>query len=1016
MAELKDREKNPAQKDYEHKVETHPENGADASLSNDEASRFNDIVDNYDKTAAEPEVPQAEQGVAEQSPGFRYSRGDGKSTSTSGGEGGEERSGFGGFLDRAKKNKKVIGGVGGGIAVALIGAFIALIPAKLETIVKNITSQAAAVPEHVIENRLQYLTAYYLANKMGAQFLDKESKDIAKGNNVAAILFLNWRASKYENMLGLKIESIDRDGTGRATKWRLTARDGSTIELDGDTNDIFKDIEGNRQMRKYLQREIKSATKWRNVYKRYAMRKVLMNKYGVRSWRGPEKVEDALDRYSEKKKEAKRKIQKKMVRITIGRIKPHYGNYLSCLIEGGESCERLRDPNYSTDVEPAPPDLPDPPTDEELEQQARDELGPDASDEDVQARVDELRADYDATSGALNGSANADLDDVADDLIDGDSGDTGAQASKLLTKEIIKKIAIGGAAGLGIIEMMSNLVDGVNEGRVNQINYAMNSEAYASYSAEWLSTADKFKAGDLDVANMGAMMEMLNRIEDSPLEQHELGSLRGSNTPVYRDCNGDGTKEKLPEGDYVCDEKKVGRDITKIITQDPYKKYWDGISKVNDYYKSSVGAVVDFFSDVVGGITDALGVGKLTEWLLDITGLGDLVGDLINWVMGLLFVPAVNGLEAAGDAYDAISAGLRVAYNGLFEAGTDKEGKASGGGGRHLTDQEVSVLRQNIYQQQHEEFMQQSFYARVFNPNLQGSLVEGLILRAPTDIAGVLGSPIASMASIMTPRAMAATAKTVNPFGVMMAGYSDNDGYVTADPDKYTPEFCEQSKKARDDSYTRDAIPGNDTDKDTPVPVPTKSDPCALEKLVVGVGGAMFTDGPSEDYALGGELGNQAQTGNEGDPAAAGAFQWPIASSTLSGVTIRNCWRSSSTGRGHTGIDIGVPTGTPIKAANSGKVVMAGPGGDAGNVIMIKHSDGHWSNYQHLSKVGVKKGDNVVVGDVIGESGNTGYSFGPHLHFSITTAETLSSRSNTAGSIDPLPLMPKTGGPKIGCS
>ena len=1011
--ELKDRQNNPGQQDYERKVANHPENGKDASLTDDEASRFKDIVDNYDKTAAEPTVPKGEQDVAARSPGFRYSRGDGKKSSSSSSD--EERSGLGGALDRFKKNKKALGGLGLGIAAVLIAAFIALIPAKLETIIKNITNQAAAVPEHIIENRLQYLTAYYLANKMGASFLDGESKDIAKGNNVAAILFLNWRAAKYENMLGLKIESTDRDGRGRATKWRLTARDESTLDLDGDTNKIYKEIQGNRQMREYLNREIKNSTKWRNVYKRYAMRKVLMNKFGVRGWRGPAKVEDALDKYAEKKKAAKRKIQKKLVQVTIGRIKPHYGNYLTCLIEGGAECKKLRDPNYSTDVEPSTTDR-EPPSDEDLKQQAKDELGPDATDEDIQARADELRADYDATSGALDGSSNADIDSVADDIINGDgNGETGGKLSKLFTKEVIKKIAISGAAGLGIIEMMSNLVDGVNEGRVNQINYAMNSEAYAGYAAEWLSTEDKFKAGDLDVANMGAMMETLNRIEDSPLEQQELGSLRGTNSPVYRDCNDDGTKEKLPEGQYVCEDKLVGRDITKIITQDPYKKYWDGISKVNDYYKSSVGKVVDFFSDIVGGITDALGIGKLTEWLVDVTGLGDLVGSLINWIMGLLFVPAVNGLEAAGDAYDAISAGLRVSYNGLFEAGTDAEGKASGGGGRYLSNKEVAVLQQTIYQQQHEEFMSNSFYARVFNPNLQGSLMEGLILRAPTNIAGILGSPLASISSIMTPRAMAASSTVVNPFSVMSAGYSDNDGYIDADPDKFTPEFCEKSKKEREDSYTRDAIPGNDTDKDTPIPVPTKSDSCALEKMVVGVGGAMFTDDDNDDYKLGGELGNQAQTGNEGDPAAAGAFQWPLAANVLSGVTITNCWRSSSSGSGHTGLDFPIAVGTPVHAANSGKVVQAGPGGDAGNYVMIKHSDGHWTNYQHLSKINVKKGDNVVAGDVIGNSGNTGNSTGAHLHFSITTAETLSSRSNTAGSINPLPLMPKTGGPKIGC-
>jgi len=56
---------------------------------------------------------------------------------------------------------------------------------------------------------------------------------------------------------------------------------------------------------------------------------------------------------------------------------------------------------------------------------------------------------------------------------------------------------------------------------------------------------------------------------------------------------------------------------------------------------------------------------------------------------------------------------------------------------------------------------------------------------------------------------------------------------------------------------------------------------------------------------------------------------------------------------------------------------------DAGNFILIKHKNDEFSHYAHLSKIAVKIGQKIKKGDLIGYSGNTGFSFGPHLHFSV---------------------------------
>lgn len=85
---------------------------------------------------------------------------------------------------------------------------------------------------------------------------------------------------------------------------------------------------------------------------------------------------------------------------------------------------------------------------------------------------------------------------------------------------------------------------------------------------------------------------------------------------------------------------------------------------------------------------------------------------------------------------------------------------------------------------------------------------------------------------------------------------------------------------------------------------------------------------------------------------------------------------------GHTGIDYALPEGTPVLASESGTVILAGwYTGGWGYSVIIRHPDGNSTVYAHLSTVGVACGQIVQQGDVIGMSGSTGNSTGPHLHF-----------------------------------
>jgi len=85
----------------------------------------------------------------------------------------------------------------------------------------------------------------------------------------------------------------------------------------------------------------------------------------------------------------------------------------------------------------------------------------------------------------------------------------------------------------------------------------------------------------------------------------------------------------------------------------------------------------------------------------------------------------------------------------------------------------------------------------------------------------------------------------------------------------------------------------------------------------------------------------------------------------------------------HTGIDMAVPAGTPIKASMSGKVIAVGFTNIYGNYVIINHGNGYQTLYAHMSKVLAHTGQEVSQGTRIGLVGSTGYSTGPHLHFTV---------------------------------
>ncbi|MEU9157068.1 M23 family metallopeptidase [Streptomyces sp. NPDC048417] len=145
----------------------------------------------------------------------------------------------------------------------------------------------------------------------------------------------------------------------------------------------------------------------------------------------------------------------------------------------------------------------------------------------------------------------------------------------------------------------------------------------------------------------------------------------------------------------------------------------------------------------------------------------------------------------------------------------------------------------------------------------------------------------------------------------------------------------------------------------------------------------------------------EVRAAREAERKRLNAFVAPISDSYVSTgyKTGGSLWSSGA----HTGIDFHAATGTVVHAVGTGTVVSTGWGGSYGNQIVIKMADGMYTQYGHLSSIGVSVGQKVTPGQQIGLSGATGNVTGPHLHFEARTTPEYGS------DVDPVAYLRKHG-------
>lgn len=798
------------------------------------------LEDNYNQ----PAIADADRNTAgirerEQTPSFI------DKTTVGGGK--AKGKGLGRF---SRKKKTLIGvGIGGGAGI-VIAIIMMLLPLKLEMFVQNITKHAMAVPGYAVEQRTEYLVTRAIAARMlSMAYGDTEGSLVfCKGGGIACSLYKTYTTKFIENKFDLKmtkdghkitIEPRGREGLGGdAHRWKISVDMTGVNSGNIETRLISK----NSEMRAFLKDHVKTKIPDRSVngsIKRFIARKVLMRKYGVTMWRGLEKTKANIT-------ELKTSVRASIIKNVYGRLSSRLAIAMGCI---------------------SSPDL-------------------------CAKTIDKIQPDNEALAKLIG---NTDLASAAEKATGEDIAKVVMEAVSKTSTAAMAKIGTKAIPILGqvwLIDSIIKAVDAVNSGAVDKVVNNIVSSTYIAYAygdgAGIVTNSEKLKAGDLDMDTLGVLSGMFDGAEASPLMATENGISNASMASLFGGtayaagendsqitCSGSfGTKTTIQSGQLICDNQKINRQVTTALHDTPgLAQVMDVIGGISGVWKATIGQVFTVLDNVLGGIT-SFAIDMIPQGIKD--ALSQLVAgpmqDTMKWLMDVLFMPPNVGMDASGvDNYVGLSGGIRVESNELMENGVDESGNPLGGGGQYLSPQQVA----DIYSAQDAVQPKPSYLASLFSPSVEGSLTQQFALLAPSSGIGLVGSLLNIPATLMSgfnTKSFAASkvSSTVvnNPFNQVLYGYSVGDPALSADPNNYTPETCKKLADDRADLNNMQQVSG------VAYKVITKTDPCALEKTVVG---ALLADaGVTDDqYSLKDPMqpdaaqtpASNGNTSNTGQPA-----------------------------------------------------------------------------------------------------------------------------------------------------
>lgn len=758
----------------------------------------------------------------------------------------------GGRFRSAVRGKKALAAAGiGGSLGAILLMFSALLPLKFEALIGNALKAAETIPAYAIQERSEYLVTRVLATRMLQISYGLDDSDIepvfCKTRGAIGCSLLATYTSKYiSESMGLdmikvgdnKVKvSINAKGRqylgGYAKSWE--------IELTRDWGDsgvlkTVKTIESRKEMRAYLKTRVNK--QYKNTLTRYVARRILMMKYGVKSWRAFEKTQEKIDN---KVADVKTQFKVGIYKNTIGKISPRFAAYIACLQGGTMSCEETLK-TLSDGLNP-PGDEPTQNSDET-----------DTEFKKKHDAWDKNKKQYDALAKI---GAN-----IRGEIPETPAGNALTSSLKKVFSTKMLATASGVLSAVMITDLVLTAANSVDKGALDQVGFDMASQAYTGFAfgddTGIVTNWEKTKVGDAE-GDVGAeVMNELSTLVDcdgSTLCAYENGyagtvatasltTTAGATAVSYsRECEtSEGTKTvTLAPGELVCPERKLYRNYAGLFVDNPA---FQSLVPIAEAWTASGHKIIEWVGDTVSAATS-----WITEPLMEhiFKPLGDVImkqaEPLIAWFMDSVFNPPSVGYDTTpANNYDAMSGALHIEQWELMKNGVE-DGQVLGGGGQYLSEKEAQEVLAYQKQEEQEEFNNQSLFARLFDTSLKGSLAQQLVLQMPdssTELALLPSKALASLTNLSTATAASNATTNASPFGLPLYGYKISNSVIRADPDLYTDEYCSASAEARENTKAKK---GTST-----VEVYTQTDPCALEKLVVG--SLITAANPTDKYAF----------------------------------------------------------------------------------------------------------------------------------------------------------------------
>lgn len=806
-----------------------------------------------------------------------------------------------GDKQRPKINRKRIasgGAAAGLLAGGMFGLMTVMPNLRLESYMSRINKKAFGIAENAVEARAGHLFRMYLSKKL-LSFDDKCGNVVSskcRGNfsksGIASSLFEGWSEKNFEgrlfNKLGYKIEYNKKGGD--SPFYRLIPIDGKEggknpidLTLTKLSDPDFLNNAGGNELGKEFRKLLKQESKMLSVMDRISIRRGLKKKYDIDTWCFL--ACDKKDNLKKKKVNAKTRFQKAMIKHIVYKFSGKYGIYFDCLTKTSGGTCTYADLNKKgiTKVEKE--------TVEELLEKA-DKFAGEAGDTLSQRLAKQITSK------------------IAEKLF-GESAGKAASSAVPVVGQVY--------AALSAVDLADQLYAKLERNELSQMAADLNASQYAQYYTSMRSANDELKSHNLTLEEAGAMMEPFMGAEESlvyqannPVQNNILTHILGGSkayaaTAISSEPYKCADDKPIPEGNLVCEEKKVARKyFIDRWTDNPifsgtmdallfnYRAGQGADCKVTCprwYVHGSLSAINWGIDKASGALLDgALALAGKTPGVNSlITFIQGKMMELMNFIFKLIFPMVISLDSPARELLDGLFAGADVVASEFAKGGYDDSGESYGLGGKALTSTETAAILKEQAEQADYEYNQKKFLAQASDLSRPDSLGTQIVMSTPESLDKIpqtISSNIASLfngslinnlvSSLFESRpvyAAVSEATINNPFGVTKYGIPLDDPSLSIDPDELTPEECERFKKERKDSEAPNNITG--------FPEYSKIDPCLLTQVAAESAGSLFTD--AYDKGKSGE----SQSMESSEPLPGGVVTEADTKVTASGGGIR---------------------------------------------------------------------------------------------------------------------------------